>query len=550
MAKFNVNFGHVRLKTIPVKKECAFVSALKANANAESCVIKRIEIDFQPIATVVKACKEIFEMVDREDEFQGAIARDAWRLKTTLNLTALPFNDERLHLDSLIGTLEDSVSFVPEIANSVKILRRTIDDLIKVVSNPKRDWLLNVIHMAEVTSDPNAILVNLHGVNTPGWPTDIGEGDGLSSLFLTLVRTRKDIADSFYTNVIVPGSPRFAPHKILFDLLYGGKSRQISILSYRAEHAWIPALAKLPQDRLFFGAVPVTTVERYVDVVEAISADKVDIWANDSFWDSIRHQHAESGPTSDRDIRVRARFVLFADGSGSFLPEDGRVVEISTMLELGDELDTTEDRLPRKAVADLEEGDLVMMRLSGSGDYLEDVADDLMTQAGVENLRIRAFDWKEWLNRTLKQQGEGVLARKLRDLNVSVRSPQYLWTWSGDAVMAPHDLPTFLSLIRGLNDLDSMSSDFNVEEYAKAKWDDMEAVKVFHQKAGSVIRAALVSRVKDLIKNRQRVDTVQTIELRGVKSGKMGLLRVSAVDSKSMRIPLSRLFHLEKIVVH
>ena len=95
-----------------------------------------------------------------------------------------------------------------------------------------------------------------------------------------------------------------------------------------------------------------------------------------------------------------------------------------------------------------------------------------------------------------------------------------------------------------------MSSDFNVSEYAKDKWDDMEAVKAFHQKAGSAIRTALVSRVKDLIKRRQRVDVVQTLELPGVKSGKMGLLRVSAVDVKPMQIPLSRLFHLEKIVTH
>ena len=78
----------------------------------------------------------------------------------------------------------------------------------------------------------------------------------------------------------------------------------------------------------------------------------------------------------------------------------------------------------------------------------------------------------------------------------------------------------------------------------------MEAVKAFHQKAGSVIRTALVARVKDLIKSRQRVDVAQTIELSGVKSGKMGLLRVSAVDVKSMQIPLSRLFSLEKIVSH
>ncbi len=191
-----------------------------------------------------------------------------------------------------------------------------------------------------------------------------------------------------------------------------------------------------------------------------------------------------------------------------------------------------------------------MMRLSGSGDYLDEVANDLMTHAGKEDLRNQAFEWKDWLNRTIKQQGEGVVAQTLLKLNVSVRSPRYLWAWAGDEVMAPHDLATFLSLIQGLNMLDPMPPDFTFGDYARSKWDAMEEVKAFHHKAGSAIRTELVLLVKDLIKRRQRVDVVQSIELSGVTSGKMGLLRVSAVDSKSMQVPSSRLFNLARIVNH
>ena len=549
MAKFNVSFGQVQ-KGVYSKKMPAFLFAEKANANALYCTIKRIEIDFHPIAIVVKACNEIFELIDREDEFQGRIARDAWRLKTTMTLTALPFDDERLQLDSCVRSLESAVSSVPEIAKSVSSLRRTVDELMKEPTNRKREWILNKIQSTAVDVDPLAILVNLHGSTTSGWSNDICEKIGLLSQNLRFIRTSKDIADNFFSIVVVPGNPRFAPQKTLFDLLYGGRSRQVFILSYRAERVWLPAPARMPKDQLFSTGDAIPTIEKEVEVVEGTSTDQVDIWANDSFWNALRQQHDYAAPMSDRDVRVRARFVLFADGSGSFLPEDGRVVEIAAMLDSRLELDTKEDRLPRKSVADLEEGDLIMMRLSGSGDYLDEVADDLMGRAGEDDLRYRAFEWKDWLNRTIKQHGEGVMARVLRDLNVSIRSPQYLWAWAGDAVMAPHDFATFLSLIHGLNTLDPMSSDFNVSEYANAKWADMEAVKAFHQKAGSVIRTALVTRVKELIKSRQRVDVVQTIELSGVKSGKMGLLRVAAVDVKSMQIPSSRLFNLEKIVSH
>ena len=384
MAKFDVNFSHVH-KVVHMKKEPAFVFAAKANANAVSCTIKRIEIDFQPIAVVAKACNEIFELIDREDDFQASIARDAWRLKTALTLTALPFDDERLQLESRVRSLEDSVSSVPEIENSVNSLRRAVDELIKEASNPKRDWLLGKAKVAAAGVDSIAILVNLHGIATPGWPNDVGEKDGFLSQTQRLVRTSKDIVGNFFSAVVVPGNPRFSSHKILFDLLYGGRSRQVFVLSYRAERVWIPAPAGMPEDKLFSTGNAVSTVEKEVQVIEAISTDQIDTWANDSFWNSLRQQHGNAAPTSDRDVRVRARFVLFADGSGSFLPEDGRVVEISATLDRELELDTNGDRLPRKSVADLEEGDLIMMRLSGSGDYLDEVADDLMTQAGEED---------------------------------------------------------------------------------------------------------------------------------------------------------------------
>jgi hypothetical protein len=549
LAKLGLNSGHVTA-TRDAELHNAFVFAAKANANAIRCAVNHIEIDCHPISEIVRTCSELFGSIDRDDDFQRGVARDAWRLKTTLALTALPFDDPRLKLDTQMRSLEIAVHSVPEISKLVKILRRNVDNLISASSNPKRERLLEMVRLEVAGDDPIAIVANLHGFSTPGWPLGIDEQDGLSGQNFRLVRNRKDISDNFFSSVIIPGSPKFAPRKILFDLLYGGRSSQVFVLCYRAERAWIPPLARMPVDSLFANNGPAAIVKDDVQVVEAETLDQVDKWANDSFWDSLRHQYGNSTPTSDRDVRVRARFVLFADGSGAFLPEDGRVVEISDKFDQGRELDTREERLPRKSVPDLDEGDLVMMRLTGSGDYLDDVADDLMAKAGEDNLRHRALEWKDRLNRTLRQLGEGVVARKLRELNVVLRSPQYLWAWAGDAVMAPHDLATFLKLIQGIHHLDPMPPDCNVDEYARDRWNDMELVKAFHQKAGSAIRASLVSRVRDIISKRQRVDTVQTIELTGVKAGKMGLMRVSAVDDKSILIPLSRMFHLKKIATH
>ena len=526
----------------------AFNVASKSQSNARNCKIKRLVVDFQPIEEVDSACSVIFGAVDRDDTFQCRIARDAWLLKTTLMLTVLPFDDARLNLTELVISLEQAAGSVPEIMGQVNRLRRMVDALRREPANPKREQVLEIIQIADQTREPLAMVANLRGSTTPGWPADIDDQNDLGGHGITIVRTRKDVRDSFFSRIIVPGNPKFVPRKILFDLLYGGRSSEIIVTCYRSEHAWIPYLSSLPPDRLFAGTRPTDSNAEQVHVVEATPDSRIEQWAQESFWDSIRARHGDVGPTSDRDVSVRARFVLFADGSGAFLPEDRRVVEISASFDLGQELDEAADRLPRKSVFDLDEGDLVMMRLSGSGDYLDDVADTLMKQAGEDNLRIRALDWKDWLSSTLKQHGEGVLASRLRKLNIALRSAHYLWSWAGEEVMAPHDLVTFQNLIRVIHELNPTPEEINVNEYALAKWNEMELVKAYHHKAGAVIRAALVTRVRDLIIKRERVDTVLTIELPGVRAGKMGLLRVSAVDEKAMQVPLSRLFHLEKVI--
>lgn len=524
-----------------------FALALKAHMNTKKGGISTTEIDFQPVEEIARACSKIFESVDREDDFQRRIAHDAWYLKSTAMLTVLPFDDERLNLNGLVRKLEQAVSDVPEISGPVNALRRSVDMLLRDPANPKRKQVLDQLKTVNTLEDPIGLVANLNGSSTPGWPADIHYVRDFDNLDASIIRTKKGIRDKFFSQIIIPGNPKLVPRKILFDLLYSGKSSKVLVICYRAERLWIPPLPQIPVDSLFSESHPRITNIEAINTIKVPSDSDVEQWVKDSFWNSIRAKYENATVNSDRDVNIRARFVLFADGSGAFLPEDGRVVEIAEKFDLGHEFDKGTDRLPRKAVADLEEGDLVMMRLSGSGDYLDEVADSLIQQAGEGHLRNRALEWKDLLIRTLKRHGEGVVASKLRDLNVSLRSANYLWSWAGDAVMAPHDKATFMNLIRGMHELDPIVSEFNVEEYALAKWNDMELVKTYQLKAGVVIRSELVTRVRELIAKRQKIDTVQTIELLGVKAGKMGLLRVSDVDAKVMRVPLSRMFHLTKV---
>ena len=508
---------------------------------------KNVVINFPTMEHVAAACSSIFSDIDRSDEIQRLIARDAWLLKTSLTLTVLPFDDARLNLRDLLNRLKIA-------SESVEVIRPAVNDLVDIVKhleyakvNPKRDHLLEFLRYSQTSNQNIAVMGNVCGTSTPGWPTNFDAKSDLGCAEIEILRLRRQVRDALFDNLIIPGNPWFAPRGLLFDLLYGGRTSEAVVVSYKSERVSIPAPRELPKNIYF-----PTKANSAVDVPETKELDyssQIDTWAHDSFWSSIHAQHSDITPNSDNAESVNAQFVLFADGSGTFLPVDGRVVEVSRLFDEGSTNKSFGDKLPKANVRDIEEGDLILLRLTGSGDYLEEVADALISNKGETGLRESALQWKDRLQRVIRLHGEGVVAVAIRKLGVKLRSPQYLWEWTGNEVMSPHDKQTFSSLIKVIWQLEGLSNQEDSITFADSRWDEMERLKAFHHKAGVAIRTALLSRVRGLISERRQIHMSESIELPGVASGRMGLLRVAAVDSRPRNIKSSALFQLSKLKV-
>lgn len=521
-------------------------------ANAASCRLRKIVIDHPLFADIASCCARIFEMVDREDDHQRQLARSVWLLKSTIAQTFLPFDDSRLGIQPMIEKLVHQAESVPSVSGTVKALFDAIVSLVQLGRNPKRQMFLDALAQAASRGDSAAVFAGLQGGLTPGWPAAVDASRDFPEGACTVLRTRKDIADSGFSIIVVPGTLKFASKPIAIDLLHGGRARNVVLLAYRRENVFTPEPLGLPIDSRFHREMRTSDeadIEVAAQVVEEVDDQPLDQWANDTFWQEIRNQHAGGAPLSERDVTVPARFVLFADGSGTFLPDEGSVVEISRLLDRPDQPLAGGGQLPRKSVRDLEERDLVMMRLRGSGDYLDEVADRLMERDGQASLRDSATAWKGDLFRALKLHGEGIVARRAREAGLKLRSASYLWTWASDVVIAPHDVESFRALVRALGDLQVGVEPYSSEEYALHKWAEMERLKIFHQRAAFEIRKALLERVHMLVAARSHVEVVESIHLPGLEAGSIGLLRVSAVDVSSVRVPFSRLFHLIPVKV-
>ncbi|MEN5067372.1 hypothetical protein [Achromobacter aegrifaciens] len=503
-----------------------------------------LTIDYPPAYELARACNSIFGLVDRDDDRQREIPRLAWRLKLSVLQTLLPFDDERLGLCEMAKRLSILAEEMPVIEDLARSIDNIITEVLAHPKNPKLERVAPLIGGADANFG-HAILAGLQGAICPGWPSNVDpEGDfGLQGA--TILRSRRDVQGQVFSRLIVPGTLRFMARPLTQDLIYGGRAGEIVIAAYRGERIQIPAPLSLPRDTTFSA---IRGPQRLPAVVADETPDEpLDKWVDDSLWERIRAQHPDVTPTSDRDIPVSARFVLFADSSGAFLPEDRTVVEVSELLDGNLEADA--DRLPRKPVYALDECDLVLLRMSGSGDYLDEVADTLMAQEGRSELRTEATAWKSLLYAALKQHGEGVVARTFRERGGRLRSAGYLWVWAGDAVIAPQSYDTFQSLTATLSKLVPSPLLVDPDAYAETRWEQMELVKSYQHRAGGEIRTALLERVRRLIAERQRVETVCSISLPGVEAGEMGLLRVSAVDAQSIRVPYSKLFQIHPVEV-
>lgn len=510
--------------------------------HATHCSIEKIILNFSPTTVISSACGRIFSLVDREDDHQRLLARKAWLIKSTVLQTMLEFDDSRLELLDMAEALKDLAATIPAIASTAEALVAAIKALVTAPRNPKRDWFLSELNAQAQAGRSIGILAGLRGAAAPGWPAAFSFAEVSIDNPVVLVRNRKDLKGRVFGKFVIPGTLRFTARPLVCDILYGGRSPDLVLLAYASEKIDIVQPIPLPVNGFF--ETSRLRPELAPTLVQDTPEDAIDQWANESIWNELRALNIDLTPMSESDVLIPARFVLFADGSGAFLPDDKSVIEISDLFDDNRSPKISEDRLPRKSVRELEEGDLVMLRLSGSGDYLDDVANVLMETEGHGQLRREATEWKPLLHRTIKEYGEGVVAKAGKDCGLQMRSASYLWAWAGDDVIAPHNFNTFLLLIATLAQLDPAAIPTDVNEYAHRKWQQMEQVKSFHARAGASIRTELLKRVSVLIKERRHVETFKAIELPGVASGKMGLLRVAAVDMKPARVPQSKLFHV------
>ncbi|MBD3646130.1 MAG: hypothetical protein HUJ31_01495 [Pseudomonadales bacterium] len=295
--------------------------------------------------------------------------------------------------------------------------------------NPKSEWIANQL---DRVGDKKVVAI----VTKSGYQSNGACGpDAWDDIFnqrrnLVFLQSASELQKKSFDQIVIPFNGRFCP--FIRELFSTYRCRWIHHLHFKTEGRTVPLFDRRPRARTL-GQTPLIKPE-----YKPVEIDALGQWADNDFWNSVKNRFmTDSSPGYEHSIaaKVAARLCYLQSGKAVYLSEDQRYIDVSEMLDRDLAQFTT---LARKYPRDLRAGDMLLLRTKGSGDYLIDVADKLLQEAGKLDLRDVSIDWKDALKNALVEKGSTWIGRRLESFGVRLRDPDYIWTWSTNTVMKRH----------------------------------------------------------------------------------------------------------------
>lgn len=517
-----------------------FLLARRIFQNAKEFSVIPHSLDYPPVDELIKETSGWFSILGGEEE-TISIRRKIWLLRSTIVLSLLPFDNVELRLNSQFNSIKEELTYLQFPRERLEKLEVLIKFLIESPQNPKREKVFKILNESWGLGIKVGLVFAISRGSIPGWSkTLIMELEKLApkSTMLELISSPKILRDRTYRQIIFPANGALSP--LLNDIYNGYYTKQLDLVTYRREGIKIPQRLSLPK-----GTVLKLRPDNDLGELIKFSPDKKDIlvddWAQRRFWESLRGLSTGVNSTPlDHEVTIEARLVLLSNKK-VYLRDDLRVNEISDLAEGRISFEDYGRRLPRKSVNQLEIGDLIVLRTSGSGDYLYDVANSLLRADGKGDLRVKALDWKPVLEQAIKQYGTEYIFNKLRERGHEMKTNhRYIGVWATDIVIRPDSENRFQDLICILYELGFMVKGNNPTQVARERWQEMKEIIRYHGKAGRKIRQDLLTELRRIIESGIKITDSYSLTVPDVSAGELSVFRVTGIDPETVEIPYHR----------
>ena len=470
---------------------------------------------------------------------EGGYGRDlriqVWRLRTAVLYGLVAFDDPALDVRAITQAIVNRGEHFPSLRERCAPLSDLVDALVSDPRNPKRDAVRTELESNAVDGKKVGFIVALARNHLPAYTSDLIEDFQTLGKGIQFVASRRHLLASTFDHIVVPFGTRQCA--LANEILCGYRAPTATVIAYHSEAMAPRGGIRLPC------AISVPDRPEDVDDLDESSPDLDDSPDREVFWSAIKHAEAGEGGdagNTDTAYTLPARGILLANGAHVFLRDDSKAIEISDLIEGRQSLDNLKKRLPRTTVRRLQTGDLIVLRVQGSGEYLVEVADELMRKDGKARLRGSAIDWKPMLKDVLTKYGSRWLLQQLEKRDFHLANHSYIWKWTTGEVIGPQKESLFCEIIAILDDCGTAFGESDVLEAAKRRWEEMKELKHYHQKAGRQIRGSLLSRLRTIIDSRPKIGSEYELQIPGVSAGTLAIVRIAAVDTEVVSIPYHR----------
>ncbi len=510
--------------------------------NLSDFKVRQNILKFEPVNELIRVTNQIGrELREIEEEQANRCGYSIWRLKTSTIHTLRPFDCPSLALGNQVESVASKIGYFPHLVEQFEKVQQIIDFLIANPANPKRETVFDLLNTIRSGGRGAGFVSKFSRIPTPAWSPLLEDEIKQIVPHIELISSKEKLKSRCFTQIILTAG---IPRSDLLPFLYlGYRTKVLDLVAYEKENLSSPSTMKLPPGnkiRIKSVQIPKERPRPEADPSDVISED----WINREFWSHMRSKaaHTVDGETSKRDqqFRILSRLVILGAERKVFLRDDQRILEISGMIDGDENIEDVGKRLPRRMVSQLREGDLIVLRTSGSGEYLVEVADTLLAKDGKGSLRATALDWKKILENALFDHGSSLIATRLQTRGHEIRDHNYIGVWTTDIVMKPESKSRFDALLSVIHELGYSLDDDNPEAVADSRWNQMLEIQSYHFKAGNLIRQLLLTEIRKLVKKDVQIGSHHTLTLPGADAGEMTIFRISGVDSETIELPYTR----------
>ncbi len=498
-----------------------------------------------PIKAILSDTRTCFSLLKDEDgESVKTLKWFLWNLRQSVILGLLPFDSEHLGLQDLISELNSVKIYYPTVIGNIDGIIGATQFLLENPFNPKRERVFALLKECDFSHEMHGLVSLLSGGSVLGWGDVLNKEINDVSPGCLIISSRKVLLSNAYDRIIIPSGGKSSP--ILNELLNCSYGEVTESVAYDREYIVSPR-----ENGLSVGSRNYRTRKEpssEINTPEDQGQDSISDWEKREYWNSFRSRHGIK-EISDSDLQhvVKARLIILPGNKIVYLRDNSKVINLIGMI--GERVSYIRQirKFPRTPVGDLREGDLIVLRTSGSGDYLLDVVDMLISKTGCHDLKEIALGWKSHLCEALRKEGPLKVFNCLKSKGHDFCSHMYLWEWTTNHVIGPANDSKFFELMAILDDLGYLPEGTDVVRYAEEKWSAMKELKSFHQRAGAFIRKELMDEIKRVLESGTPVGDKLSLNLKGVSSGTLSVFRVVAVDPESRLLPYSEVGVIRKV---